>query len=273
MDTVRSSAVHAGPGTPTPDRLAILLDEAARVGLRITFRPTLDEKNLVEANPLDWRGTIRPASRDAWFASYRDFIEPYLTLAQRQDVATVVLGTELGSLESDPRWKGLAAHTRTVFTGETGYAFNWDVFVHTNVVMPVDRVGVDAYPELALGDDASVDELAAAWNTWLDKKAPGAMPNLLLYEVGAPAQSGIYRHPANPYNNGTPLNEVVQQRWFAAACQMARGRTLAGLYWWRVDFHTDPGIADPLRDRHESFIGRAAEQVIRDCFGVWGAVR
>ncbi|ONH37360.1 glycoside hydrolase family 113 [Protofrankia sp. BMG5.30] len=271
-DTARSNAVHGGRTTPTPERLGILLDEARRSGLRVTLRPTLDERTLTAANPLDWRGTIRPGDRDAWFASYRRFLTPYLALAARTGVATVVIGTELSSLEGDPRWAELAAYARTLFGGETGYAFNWDVFVHTAVRMPVDRVGVDAYPELPLSDDASVAELAAGWHSWLDRRARGQMPSLLLYEVGAPAQDGIYRHPANP-NNGGPVNEVVQQRWFAAACQMARERSLAGLYWWRVDFHAGPATVDPLRDRHESFAGRAAEQTIRDCFSGWRAVR
>ncbi|WP_131767675.1 glycoside hydrolase family 113 [Candidatus Protofrankia californiensis] len=271
-DTARSNAVHGARSTPTPERLGILLDEAKHSGLRVTLRPTLDERNLTAANRLDWRGTIRPVERNAWFASYRRFLTPYLALAERTGVATVVIGTELNSLEGDPHWADLAAYARTLFSGETGYAFNWDVFVHTTVRMPVDRVGVDAYPELPLPDDASVEELAAGWNAWLDRRARGTIPGLLLYEVGAPAQDGIYRHPANP-NNGGPVNEVVQQRWFAAACRMARERALAGLYWWRVDFHVDPSTVDPLRDRHESFAGRAAEQTIRDCFSTWRAVR
>ncbi len=269
-DAVRSSTVHAARGTPAPERLGILLDEAAREGLRITLRPTLDEKSLVAANPRDWRGTINPTSRDAWFASYRGFLAPYLALAEQHHLNTVVLGTELNSLEGDPRWGNLAAYTRTVFTGEIAYAFNWDVFVRTRVRMPVDRVGVDAYPELPLGDDASVAELATAWNRWLNQKAPGVMPQVMLYEVGAAAQPGIYRHPATPQTDGMPVIPELQKRWFVAACQLARERALAGLYWWRVDFHVNPATADPLRDRHESFVGRPAEQAIRDCFSAWG---
>jgi hypothetical protein len=270
-DTIRSSSVHGGKGTPSPERLEILLDEASRVGLRITLRPTLDERLLVAANPLDWRGTIKPASGDAWFVSYRDFITPYLAIAEKRGVATVVIGTELSSLEGDQRWQSLVAYIQTVFTGETGYAFNWDVFVHTSVRMPVDRVGVDAYPELPLDDDASVANLAIAWDRWLNQRGAGPLPQVTLYEVGAAAQRGIYRHPANPHINGTPVMQELQQRWFAAACQTARRRSLAGLYWWRVDFHKDPATADPLRDPHESFIGRAGEEAVRDCFSDWGA--
>ncbi|WP_239405092.1 hypothetical protein [Frankia sp. Cj3] len=269
-DTVRSSTVHGARGTPAPERLGILLDEAARAGLRVTLRPTLDEKSLVAANPRDWRGTLNPVSRDAWFASYRGFLAPYLALAEQHHINAVVLGTELNSLEGDPRWEKLAAYTRTVFTGEIGYAFNWDVFTHTRARMPVDRVGVDAYPELPLGDTASVAELTTAWDSWLGQRAPGPMPQVMLYEVGAAAQAGIYRHPANPQIDGTPAVPELQQRWFIAACRVARARALAGLYWWRVDFHIDPAAVDSSRDRHESFIGRPAEQAIRDCFSAWG---
>jgi hypothetical protein len=269
----RANSVTAGPATPSPARLAILLDEIKRAHLRTTLRPILDEESLTAIDRLAWRGSIEPADRNAWFDSYRSLLTPYLVLADRTRVETVVLGTELTSLETDLRWLALATYVRGVYRGETAYAFNWDVFMHTPVEMPVQRIGVDAYPELKLGDEASLADVTAAWNEWLDQRRAGPLSKILIYEVGAAAQNGLYRRPARHPTKRSALNELLQERWFAASCQAAQDHEMAGLYWWKVDFHLDPAAADPLQDEHDSFVGRPAEQVIRSCFASWGAER
>jgi hypothetical protein len=101
-----SSKIGPGPRTPTADRLAILLEEAARFRLRVTLRPLLDEAVFKKKG---WRGSIQPASRAAWFAGYEKALRPYLDVAWEHDVADFAIGVELTSLQGDSRWKGLAA--------------------------------------------------------------------------------------------------------------------------------------------------------------------
>jgi hypothetical protein len=50
-------------------------------------------------------------------------------------------------------------------------------------------------------------------------------------------------------------------------CQVVRQRRLGGVYWWSVNFHTDPSI--PPADDHSrlDFAGRTAtEQAVKSCF-------
>jgi hypothetical protein len=97
------------------------------------------------------------------------------------------------------------------------------------------------------------------------------MPNVVIYEIGAVAENGLYRRPSRRHTEGAALNEALQQRWFIVACRVARARAVAGLYWWKVDFHLDPAAADPAADRHDSFVGRPGEDAVRSCFASWGA--
>jgi hypothetical protein len=271
-DAVDASAVRVDERTPAPGRLSILVEEARRAGLRTTVRPLLDEANLVAQDARNWRGDLDPADRDAWFASYRDLLDPYLEMAQVLRVDTVVIGAELNDLQDDPRWGPLVEHARTVFSGEIGYAANWDAYPEAVAGVPADVVGIDAYPQLDVDPAAPAAEMALAWRRWLDATAPPA-PGLLFYEVGAAAETRTLDNPAVPHTPGAPLDQGVQRRWLAAACQVARDRGLAGLYLWKIEFDVDPARADPVTDLHDSFLGREAERTVRDCFASWGAAR
>lgn len=274
-NTITASHVAGDFTTPSPERLEVVVTTAQRSGLRVSLRPLIDESNLVRADPRDWRGALAPVDRDAWFASYRTFLAPYLELAERTGIDSVVLATELSSLQGDPRWGPLVEHARTVYRGRLGYAANWDAFLDARSTFPADLIGVDAYPPFTLGDSASPDDLVAAWEEWLDTAvlAPVATeagaPAPVLYEVGIAGQAGAYRRPFLPPDPDEALRAPLQERWFTAACAAARNRDLAGLYWWFVDFRIDPAVADPVQDRNDSFIGRPAEQAVRDCFTGW----
>jgi len=266
-----ASEVYAGASTPSPRRVGIVLDEFHRSGLRSMLRPILDERSLLAAGIHNWRGNIRPASRDEWFTSYRRLLAPYVKAAHANHATTFVIATELNSLEGDPRWAGLVGESKRAFGGEIAYAVNWDNYVNRPIDMPVERFGIDAYFPLELGDGASVSMLVAGWNRWLEQRTGGPLPGLILSEVGAPAENGAYHHPGVWGTAGGPLNLAVQKRWFTAACQVARQRAMAGLYWWKLDFHVDPARADPRSDMHDSFVGRPAEDAIQSCFSAWGS--
>ncbi|WP_060905558.1 glycoside hydrolase family 113 [Streptomyces scabiei] len=263
-----ASRVGASAKTPSVRHLGMLMDTAAAAGLRITLRPLLDEQSLVARDPLAWRGSLAPADRAAWFRSYEAFLAPYLTLAARHHASTFVIGAELTSLEDDPRWRSVVAAAHKSFPGELSYDANWDNYVSRHVPVPVDHLGVDAYfPLTRLGDDASVAEIAEGWQRWLDRKSTGKLPRIILSEVGIIAENGAYRHPA-VWTGGGKLNPTVQQRWFEAACKVARDRDMAGLYWWNLDFHADAAAGAPAGS-HTSFFGRPAEAAIASCFRTW----
>jgi hypothetical protein len=263
---LRSDTIAAGSKTPSPARLALLLDAAAAAGIRVTVRPILNEDSLTRQQANAWRGIIEPASRDAWFHNYQSFILPYAQAAQAHHVATFVIATEFNSLQKDTRWRNVVTAVSRVFHGQLLYSMNFDVFTKPDTISPVPSVGVDAYPQLQLPDAASVAQLEAGWNAWLNEKQKGAMPDLVLSEVGIPAQNDAYKHPGDWGVSSKPLNLTVQVHWYEAACQFVQDRKLAGMYWWNVNFDANPAAAKATQKDRLTFVGKPAADAIKACF-------
>ncbi|MET9961807.1 hypothetical protein ABZ128_22610 [Streptomyces sp. NPDC006326] len=260
-----STKLAAGRGTPTPEHLDTVLRVFHEAGLRTTVRPTLDEAALIP--PEGWRGNIKPTDKTAWFASYEALLGPYLDVAQRRQAATFVIGTELNSMEGHPGWKDLITQAEKRFKGEVSYDANWDNYVNGRIAVPVTRLGVDAYFPVKAADDASVDELVAGWNTWLDKKSKEALPRIVLSEAGISAMDGAYQAPGDFYTKRR-VNPAVQANWYKAVCEVVRERKMAGVYWWSVSFGADPKAAPQEHDSRLNFAGRPdSEREIRACFG------
>ncbi|WP_405019161.1 hypothetical protein OHV05_21740 [Kitasatospora sp. NBC_00070] len=261
-----SNELFTEPTSPTPDRLALLVDAAHRAGLRTVIRPILDEV-VLKPQAGGWRGNITPSDRTRWFASYSKLLTPYLKMAAEHQAEAFTIGTELNSLEGDPSWQGLMDQAKGLFPGRIGYDSNWDNYVKGQIQVPAQEIGVDAYfPARKSTDDAPVSELVASWNTWLDKKGKGPLPGTTLTEVGIPAQQGAYQAPGDFYTRRAANNEV-QARWFAAVCQVANERKLGGVYFWSAYFGTDPNQKAEEDTPRMEFAGRSAtEQAIRDCF-------
>lgn len=261
-----STQISRGDKTPTPERLARVLGIFHQAGLRTTVRPLMDETSL-DTKAGGWRGNIEPTDRDAWFDSYGTFLTPYLKEAEASRAATFVIGTELNSMEGDPRWDALVGDAEKLFGGEVAYDANWDAYVRGPVTMPVNHLGVDAYFPVKVGDDATVETLVDGWNTWLDKKATGKLPKITIAEAGIGAMDGAYHAPGDFYTKRA-VNPEVQANWYTAVCQVVRERQMRGVYWWSIYFDDDPNTKpdDAIASRLD-FAGRPlTEKAITSCF-------
>ncbi|MEU7300742.1 hypothetical protein AB0950_02705 [Streptomyces sp. NPDC007189] len=260
-----SDTLSAGAKTPSPERLQRVLKVFRDAGFRTTVRPILDEGTLKQNN--GWRGDIEPASRSAWFASYKQFLTPYLRAAHNAKANTFVIGTELNSLEGDPGWEPLVSYAEKNFSGEVSYNANWDKYVVGRINMPVSHLGVDAYFPVKAPDTAPVSTLVKGWNTWLNRKATGPLPNILVSETGIGAMNGAYHAPGDFYAKRA-VNPRVQANWYKAVCQVVQDRRMQGVYWWSLWFDDDPNTPpdDKVASRLD-FAGRPlSEAAIKSCF-------
>ncbi|MFI0240995.1 glycoside hydrolase family 113 [Streptomyces sp. NPDC016845] len=260
-----SNTLRAGAKTPSAERVGIVLKVFKEAGLRTTLRPTMDEASLNP--PTGWRGNIEPASRSAWFASYKKFLTPYLKTAHETKTDTFVVGTELNSLEGDVNWQSLVSYAEQTTSSEVAYDANWDNYVAGRINVPVSHLGVDSYFPVKVPDTAPVSALVDGWNTWLDKKAKGPLPHITLAEAGIGAMDGAYQAPGDFYTKRA-LNPKVQANWYTAVCQVVQERKMQGVYWWSIWFDDDPNT--PPDDKHASrldFAGRPlTEKAIKSCF-------
>ncbi|GGJ19567.1 glycoside hydrolase family 113 [Streptomyces brasiliensis] len=263
---ITSTKITAGDKTPTPDHLARVLRIFHEAGLRTTLRPLMDEGTL-DIDNFEWRGTIKPADRGAWFASYEKFLTPYLKAADQEKAATFVIATELNSLEGDAHWDSLVSDAEKLFGGEIAYDANWDNYVAGPITMPVTHLGIDAYFPVKVGDDASVNTLVKGWNDWLDKKATGPLPKITVAEAGIAAMNGAYHAPGDFYTKRA-VNPKVQATWYTAVCQVVQERRMSGVYWWSIYFDDNPNKApDDKKQSRLDFAGRPqSEKAIKACF-------
>ncbi|MGW2813885.1 glycoside hydrolase family 113 [Streptomyces sp. NPDC001415] len=263
--TVTSTKTFAGPRTPSPARLETVVKVFHDAGLRTTLRPLMDEKSLGKMP--NWRGSIKPSDRNAWFASYKTFLAPFLDMAQKNKVTSFTLGSELNSLEGDPRWKGVADAAEKRYSGEIGYDANYDNYTAGRINMPVEQLGVDAYFPVKEPDTASVNQLVNGWNTWLDKKSTGLLPKIVISEAGIAAMTGAYHAPGDFYVKRA-LNTEVQANWYTAVCRVVQERKMKGVYWWSLYFDDNPFAKRGDEASRMHFAGRPkTEQAIKDCFG------
>ena len=261
---IDASTVGAHSTTPTPADIGILVHEAVAAGLRVTVRPILDEASLNP--PKGWRGNITPASLNSWFAGYQSFLEPYAEVSQQQRATSFVIGTELNSLEGDPRWPALIGAVTKDFHGQIGYDANWDNFVNKPIAIPVSDLGVDAYFPVKAPQDAPVSQLVAGWNTWLDRKTTGPLSDYIFGEAGIGAELDDYDSPGDFYARRA-VDPQTQATWYTAVCQVARQRQVGGVYFWNFDFDSDPSKPAAAGQAPLEFTGRPlSEQAIRACF-------
>jgi len=264
---IGSDQVYAGPATPNPAHIAAFLAEAAKSHIRVTLRPLLNETVLIAENPIAWRGMIQPTSTAAWFRSYLKLLLPYAEVAQAGHAASFVIGTELESLEPAPEWPRVISSIRSVYKGQLLYAENFDEFAKHDHVLPLTTFTIDAYPRFQLPDSTSVSRLTRAWDHWLSTHNRAVLHQLVLEEVGIDAVAGSYPDPgAWATTTSAPIDETVQANWYEAVCRAIETKGLAGVYWWEVNFDADPANARPWQADRLTFLGRPAQQVIKNCF-------
>jgi hypothetical protein len=262
-DGVEPTHVYAGDATPSMESLSIVLAAAKARGLRVMLRPEIDEMNIAAAGNGAWRGTIQPSNTATWFASYDQLLVGYGRLAQKYAVNELVAGTELFSLQTyTSRWEQLKSEIQAAgYEGIISYALNWNNWSY----VPFSSLGLDAYPSINLGDNATVAQLSALLEQWLDKRPHSVRTRLTIQEAGIPALSGIYVHPWLWGTAGGTVNLSVQANWFSAVCRAAKAAHVQGLYYWMLDSYANPAQPGP-DETMSSWLGRPAEQSIRSCF-------
>ena len=242
--------VHATGKTPSPQALGVLIHAAERAHLYVSVRPLLDEGSLGRSR-VNWV----PPSLGTWFASYRKFLLPYVTVAQRLHVPVFVNGTELSGFASSPRWNGLNRALRRRYHGQLAFAVNWDrAIMHATAGGRGVLQTVDAYPPI-------IGTLAVGWRAFDRSLRPGAIET----EVGIGAVTGAFAKPAQHHWPVTVLNQAVQGRWFTVACRAARATHLGGIYFWSIGLGPEPGHG-PTVANQGAWSGGEGARAISACF-------
>src|SRR5207248_692855 len=112
-----------------PAAIVAAIRDARAAGLGVTLFPIV--RLSAPRTPAEWRGTLEPRDRVAWWRSYRARLVELARLAARERVAVLSIGSELSTLDGAgdrAAWAATVAELRRVFHGALLYSGNWDHF-------------------------------------------------------------------------------------------------------------------------------------------------
>jgi hypothetical protein len=220
--------------SPTLDTVAETARAAKRDGLEVMIFPIV---RLSAPRAGEWRGTLAPRDRDAWFASYGERLGDLAGIAAMTGAKRLVVGSELSTLDGDlDRWRPLCEKMRAVFGGKLVYSANWDHYQKAALFDLVDEEGISGYFNLrdakAPDDDATAESgwrhLRQELEAWRAKRTSP----FIFTELGYRSRAGATAAPWDEGPGGTP-DPDEQRRGFAAFRRAWTGSdALDGLYVW-----------------------------------------
>ncbi len=254
-----------GSSTPSDATLGVTLDRIRAAGMD----PVLDPMFLCTTCSENWRGAIQPSNRDAFFASYRSFIDEYADVAQQHGVVLYFIGSEMTSTQGDTAdWRQVANEARTHYKGRLAYEANFDVMGQVGFWDAVDVAGVSAYCPLSDSDHPTVAELERGWHSslasftpgraWFDEVTQVARASgkpVVFGEVGYRSITGTARRPYDWSTTGA-FDEQSQ-----AAAYQALLETFENQPWWLGVIWWNWHVANSATDQGYTPRGKAAEQL------------
>jgi hypothetical protein len=240
--------------SPSLSATAEAIRAARRVGLDVMLFPIVRLANPRRSG--EWRGTLRPSNRDAWFRSYSEILGDLAALGTMTGISRLAIGSELSSLDDDlPRWKSLLERIRAIFPGTLVYSANWDHYQDAKLLDLVDEAGVVAYFELRRkggpGDVAALERRWRELRADIEKWRAGRRQPFIFTEVGYRSRKDATATPWDENQGGEPDLEE-QRRGFEAFRRVWTERTgdttgsatpsgFAGFYIWNWYGYGGPG--------------------------------
>ncbi len=265
-DGPHADSVHPFAGTVSDSRLQARIAMEEQAGMRVILSPVF----YCTGCEGGWRGTIKPRSLSAFFASYRAFVDHYANIAQATHAWILFVGSEMTSLESQlSAWLGVVSSVRDRFGGLLAYEENWDVLGQAGFAPTVDVIGVSAYFPL---DDSAVPGLGDLLSDWHHSAASAtagkdwvAALQRLAAKTGRPIMFGEAGYMSSDFAGRQPFLEFMgrhnfrlQGDLYQALLETFEGKSWwLGTVWWEW-YGSSQRFSDDRTPR-----GKSAEEVMR----------
>jgi len=220
--------------------------------------------------PLEWRGTLKPASWTLWWRSYRRFILHYAKLATA-GATMLCVGSELVSTEHmRDRWRRLIDEVRGVYQGRLLYSANWDHYEPVSFWDLVNLVGLTAYYSLTSSREATETQMLDEWVDVRDQLVDWSRRvgrRIVFTEVGYPSIDGAAVYPWD-YTRGGKSDPEEQRRAYRSFTRAWTGvQNLAGVFFW--NWYGEGGITDTNYTPRN----KPAQNVVKRWFSQFRAIR
>lgn len=290
-----TGAIAESPQLPPLSQIAAAADEARQLGMTVTINPFIEPDGFEF-----WRGTWDPprTARERFWGDYAQYISEVAEMAEENEVARLLVGTELRAITRNvahnQAWNATITAADARFSGKIGYAANHDEYDGSNITTAIwehpdiDFIGVDAYHPLTtttqadasgpFPDEPFIDLVRDRWNEILDEeilpfaaaRKGGAGMEVVFTETGLVP---FNRTTATPWNFDTDddsIDQGEQVNGYQALIEATDGRRdlLGAIHIWQwgmpgaagSPFYLDPdGIDVPSSGFDESLSAPAAQ--------------
>lgn len=254
------SIANSSSQGPELSHIAAGIAEAKSLGMRVTVNPFVEMQGFAF-----WRGQYNPAPGSAqsntFWSDYEGYLVDVAQVAQANGADAMNVGTELKAITrnsgNNASWGSVIGAVDAAFTGELGYAANWDNYNHGNVTSAIwdnpaiDYVGIDSYfrntTSNAESDASGADpnetfiaQVEQGWNDRLDQQIlpfadglrGGAGLPVVFTEVGYLPYN---RTTVNPQNESGPVDSDEQVMAFKGLNRALDGRRdqLPAIHIWQ----------------------------------------
>jgi hypothetical protein len=262
----------SGSQSPQLSHIAAAVAKAKSLGMRVTVNPFVEPTGFST-----WRANYNPTPNTAGWTKFWTDYEGYLVevaqMAAANGAVAMTVGTELNRLVENAgnagKWEQAINAVDAAFTGDLGYAANWDDFANGTLTTSIwdhpaiDFLGVDAYFTNSVTDaqaDASgvypnatfIGQMQNAWTNRLNnsilsyagQRKQGAGMPVVLTEVGYLPHN---RTGVNPQTQEGAFDTDEQSMAFVGLINAADGRKedLRAIHIWNWGM---PGTGSNLWD-------------------------
>ena len=222
--------------------------------------------------PFPFRADIQMLSsdhRDQFFKNYEKMLVHYGKLCEEEGIHIFAIGLEyLKLVKNNPaRWRTMIKAVRKVYKGKLTYSANWyEEYKAITFWDDLDLIGVGAYFELSVPQNARVSTIKKAWRPivpQLQTLSEKYNKPILFTEIGYTSFADAAQYPWKWQSDLTrPLSPQHQADSFTAMFQTFSTKPwFYGLFVWR--FYTQP-TSTPAYDYNP--IGKPTEGVLQQWF-------
>jgi hypothetical protein len=254
--------------TPSDESLIFAIRKLHELKLKVMLKPHVD---LVKSEG-KWRGEIgfdNPESWQAWFKNYADFMLHYASLATKESVEMLCIGTELAetTFRQPELWRDLISKIKQVYKGPLTYAANWDKeFKEISFWDALDYAGIDPYFPLVASSRPKTEELISVWQDWLntiEEWQKQINKPVIFTEIGYKSSRDAADEPWQHIAIGE-LDLELQVNLYKALLETFWNKPwFYGLYWWH--WGVNPRMGGAL-NRNFTPQNKPAQEVIKEWY-------
>lgn len=258
--------------TVTDHDLQRVIEMARNLDLKVVMKPVVNSRDGF------WRGMIqfpeeaggRTDYWQAWFRSYRHFINHYAELSQDFAVDMFCIGCEMVKTEHrEQDWLQVIADVRQRYDGPLIYNANHGSEEAITWFSALDLIGTSAYYPVATAPGSSWETMAESWKAVkprLARLADRFQKPLVFMEIGCRSARGAAQTPWDFLHKEWPVDQAEQAAFYRSALETFWNEPwFEGFFWWDWRTHLYPRD-QASQDTGFDIYGKQAETILRQYY-------